>query len=175
MTSVFSLARSSTAGNCLAPHGCVERGRNWWCCRSTSNRRCHGLAVGGGTRDRPPGNRGIRHGMFGSRLVRRFGLRRLLIASNLLCGVGFLLLTDLPSSGHFSAVFAAVILVCFGTVGAVMGTTIMAAQGMAEEESGTRRRCYQHHSPSWRRPRRRGAHRSRRGAPRRVRCLERPR
>ncbi len=84
----------------------------------------------------PQGIVGFATGMFGSRLVRRFGLRRLLIASTFSAGVGFLLLTDLPSSGHFSAVFAAVILVGFGTVGAVMGTTIMAAQGMAEEDQG---------------------------------------
>lgn len=84
----------------------------------------------------PQGIVGFITGMFGSRLVRRLGLRRLLIFSTFAAGVGFLLLTDLPSSGQFSAVFCAVLLVGFGTVGTVMGTTIMAAQGMAEEDQG---------------------------------------
>ena len=84
----------------------------------------------------PQGIMGFFTGMFGSRLVRRLGLRWLLIISTFTAGVGFLVLTDLPSSGHISAVFAAVLLVGFGTVGTVMASTIMATQGMAESDQG---------------------------------------
>jgi MFS family permease len=84
----------------------------------------------------PQGITGFLTGMFGSRLVRRLGLRRLLIISTFTAGVGFLLLTNLPSSGHVSWVFAAVLLVGFGTVGTVMASTIMATQGMAASDQG---------------------------------------
>jgi EmrB/QacA subfamily drug resistance transporter len=84
----------------------------------------------------PQGIMGFFTGMFGTRLVRRLGLRRLLIVSTLAAGIGFLALIDLPSSGHVSSVFGAVILVGFGTVGTVMAATIMATQGMAESDQG---------------------------------------
>jgi len=84
----------------------------------------------------PQGITGFFTGMFGTRLVRRLGLRRLLMLSTFTAGIGFLILTGLPSSGHVSAVFAAVLLVGFGTVGTVMASTIMATQGMAESDQG---------------------------------------
>jgi EmrB/QacA subfamily drug resistance transporter len=84
----------------------------------------------------PQGVVGFVTGMFGSRLLRRIGLRRLLIASTLSTGLGFFFLVNLPSSGHYSAVFAAVLLVGFGTVGTVFGTTVMAAHGMADADQG---------------------------------------
>lgn len=84
----------------------------------------------------PQGITGFFTGMFGSRLVRRLGLRRLLMISTFTAGIGFLVLTGLPSSGHVSLVFAAVLLVGFGTVGTVMASTIMATQGMAESDQG---------------------------------------
>ncbi len=84
----------------------------------------------------PQGVVGFITGMFGSRLLRRVGLRRLLIASTLAIGLGFLALTNLPSSGHYSALFAVVLLIGFGTVGTVFGTTVMASQGMADADQG---------------------------------------
>jgi predicted MFS family arabinose efflux permease len=84
----------------------------------------------------PQGVVGFITGMYGSRLLRRVGLRRLLVASTLAIGVGFLALTDLPSTGHYSAVFAVVLLIGFGTVGTVFCTTVMAAHGMANKDQG---------------------------------------
>jgi EmrB/QacA subfamily drug resistance transporter len=84
----------------------------------------------------PQGVMGFVIGMFGSRLVRRLGLRRQLIVSTFTAGIGFLILTSLPSTGHYNAIFSAVLLVGFGTVGTTMAATIMAAQGMAASEQG---------------------------------------
>jgi EmrB/QacA subfamily drug resistance transporter len=84
----------------------------------------------------PQGIMGFITGMFGTRLVHRLGLRRLLMLSTFAAGVGFLVLTGLPSSGHYSVLFSAVLLVGFGTVGTVMAATIMATQGMAASDQG---------------------------------------
>jgi MFS family permease len=84
----------------------------------------------------PQGIMGFITGMFGTRLVRRLGLRRLLMLSTFTAGIGFLVLTGLPSSGHYSFLFGAVLLVGFGTVGTVMAATIMATQGMAASDQG---------------------------------------
>jgi EmrB/QacA subfamily drug resistance transporter len=84
----------------------------------------------------PQGIVGFITGMFGSRLARTIGLRKLLIASTLSVGIGFLILMNLPSGGHYSAVFLAVLLIGFGTVGTVFGTTVMASQGMADADQG---------------------------------------
>jgi hypothetical protein len=51
-------------------------------------------------------------------------------------GIGFLVLSQLPTSGHYSALFAVVVLIGFGTVGTVFGTTVMAASGMAQADQG---------------------------------------
>jgi predicted MFS family arabinose efflux permease len=84
----------------------------------------------------PQGAMGFLTGMFGARLVRRFGMRSLLVAATAAVGAGFLVLSHLPASGHYSPLFAAVVLVGFGTVGTVFGTTVMAASGMAESDQG---------------------------------------
>jgi predicted MFS family arabinose efflux permease len=84
----------------------------------------------------PQGVVGFITAMFGTRLVRRFGMRALLVMATAATGVGFLVLAHLPSNGHYSPLFAAVILVGFGTVGTVFGTTVMAASGMAETDQG---------------------------------------
>jgi len=84
----------------------------------------------------PQGVIGFITRMFASRLLRRVGLRRLLIASTLAIGVGFLTLSNLPASGHYNALFAIVLLISFGTVGTVFGTTVMASQGMADADQG---------------------------------------
>ena len=84
----------------------------------------------------PQGAMGFLTGMYGSRLIRVLGMRRLLMASTLSTGVGFLALTALPSSGHYGVALLAVILVGFGTVGTVFGSTVMATAGMADSDQG---------------------------------------
>jgi EmrB/QacA subfamily drug resistance transporter len=84
----------------------------------------------------PQGVVGFITGMFGARLVGRIGMRALLVAATASMGVGFLILAHLPSSGHYSPVFFAVVLVGFGVVGTVFGTTVMAASGMAQSDQG---------------------------------------
>jgi EmrB/QacA subfamily drug resistance transporter len=84
----------------------------------------------------PQGLVGFLTGMTGVRLIRRLGMRPLLIAATTATGTGFLALSQLPASGHYSPLFAAVLLVGFGTVGTIFGTTVMAASGMADEDQG---------------------------------------
>jgi EmrB/QacA subfamily drug resistance transporter len=84
----------------------------------------------------PQGVVGFITALFGARLVRRFGMRFLLVVATASTGVGFLFLAHLPMSGHYSPILAAVVLVGFGTVGTVFATTVMAASGMAEADQG---------------------------------------
>jgi len=73
-------------------------------------------------------------GMFGSRLVRRLGMRTLLITATAATGFGFLILANLPTGGHYSPLLGAVVPVGFGTIGTVFGTMVMAASGMADAD-----------------------------------------
>jgi EmrB/QacA subfamily drug resistance transporter len=84
----------------------------------------------------PQGVVGFVTGMFGARLVRRVGMRTWLVMSTAAAGIGFLALSHLPTSGHYSALFAVIVLIGFGTVGTVFGTTVMAASGMAQADQG---------------------------------------
>jgi len=84
----------------------------------------------------PQGIVGFITGLFGSRLVRRLGMRTLLITATASTGIGFLILANLPAGGHYSPLCGAVLLVGFGTVGTVFGTTVMAASGMADADQG---------------------------------------
>ena len=84
----------------------------------------------------PQGVIGFITGMFGARLVGRIGMRALLVVAPAASGVGFLVLAHLPLSGHYSPLFAAVVLVGFGTVGIAFATTVMAASGMAQTHQG---------------------------------------
>jgi EmrB/QacA subfamily drug resistance transporter len=84
----------------------------------------------------PQGVVGFATGMFGSRLIRRVGMRRLLVTSGISAGLGFLALVAIPSSGHYGAALLAVVFVGFGTVGAIFGSTVMATAGMADSDQG---------------------------------------
>jgi EmrB/QacA subfamily drug resistance transporter len=84
----------------------------------------------------PQGVVGFVTGMFGARLVRRFGMRTLLVVATAAAAIGFLALSHLPTSGHYDALFAVVVLIGFGTVATVFGTTVMAASGMAQADQG---------------------------------------
>lgn len=84
----------------------------------------------------PQGVVGFATGMFGSRLIRRLGVGRLLMVSTFATGVGFLMLTALPGHGHYGVALLAVLPIGFGTVRTVFGTTVMAAAGMADSDQG---------------------------------------
>jgi EmrB/QacA subfamily drug resistance transporter len=84
----------------------------------------------------PQGVIGFATGMFGSRLIRRVGMRRLLVTSGISAGLGFLGLIAIPSSGHYGVALLAVVLVGFGTVGSIFGSTVMATAGMADSDQG---------------------------------------
>ena len=84
----------------------------------------------------PQGVVGFVTGMFGARLVRRIGMRSLLMSATGAVGLGFLVLMHLPASGHYSLALAAVVFVGFGTVGTVFGSTVLAASGMADTDQG---------------------------------------
>jgi MFS family permease len=96
----------------------------------------HDSALFAGLVIAPQGVVGFVTGMFGARLVRRLGMRMLLVVSTAASGAGFLVLMHLPATGRYSPLFAAVVLVGFGTVGTVFGTTVMAASGMADADQG---------------------------------------
>jgi EmrB/QacA subfamily drug resistance transporter len=84
----------------------------------------------------PQGVVGFVTGMIGSRLIRRLGMRALLTTATGAVGAGFALLSQLPAHGHYTVLFNAVVLVGFGTVGTVFGTTVMAASDMADADQG---------------------------------------
>jgi EmrB/QacA subfamily drug resistance transporter len=96
----------------------------------------HDSPVASGLVIAPQGVMGFLTGMFGARLLRRCGMRSLLVVATAAVGAGFLVLSYLPTGGHYSPLFAAVVLVGFGTVGTVFGTTVMAASGMAQSDQG---------------------------------------
>jgi len=84
----------------------------------------------------PQGVIGFAAGIFGARLMRRLGLQRLTVLTGTAAMVGFLILTQLPGSGGFSPVLAAVTLVGFGTAGAAYVSMITATNGMADSDQG---------------------------------------
>jgi EmrB/QacA subfamily drug resistance transporter len=84
----------------------------------------------------PQGVIGFTAGAFGARLARRIGIRRVLVLTGILAVAGFAVLTQLPSTGHYSPVFAAVMLVGFGTAGTAFGTMVIATTGVAGAEQG---------------------------------------
>ena len=84
----------------------------------------------------PQGVIGFTAGLSGARLARRIGVRRVLVLTSSLAAVGFLILTRLPAGGGYSPLFAAVMLVGFGTAGTAFGTMVTASQGAADDEQG---------------------------------------
>ncbi len=84
----------------------------------------------------PQGVIGFTAGATGARLAKRIGIRRVLILTGALAAAGFLALTQLPSTGHYSPVLAAVMLVGFGTAGTAFGTMVIATGGVPSEEQG---------------------------------------
>jgi EmrB/QacA subfamily drug resistance transporter len=84
----------------------------------------------------PQGVIGFIAGAFGARLARRIGIRRVLVLTGIMAAAGFAVLTQLPASGHYSPVLAAVMLVGFGTAGTAFGTMVIATTGVAGAEQG---------------------------------------
>jgi EmrB/QacA subfamily drug resistance transporter len=84
----------------------------------------------------PQGVIGFIAGAFGARLARRIGIRRVLVLTGIVAAAGFAVLTQLPATGHYSPVLAAVMLVGFGTAGTAFGTMVIATTGVAGAEQG---------------------------------------
>jgi EmrB/QacA subfamily drug resistance transporter len=96
----------------------------------------HDSPIAAGLVIAPQGIAGFTAGMFGVRLLRRFGTRVLLVMTTAAVGVGFLVLSHLPAHGHYSPLFAAVVLIGFGTAGTVFTATVMASSGMSQSDQG---------------------------------------
>ena len=84
----------------------------------------------------PQGVVGFIAGAFGARLARRIGIQRVLVITCATAAAGFLILTRLPQTGHYSPLFLAVMLVGFGTAGTAFGTMVTATQGIDRSEQG---------------------------------------
>ncbi len=84
----------------------------------------------------PQGVIGFMAGVFGARLMRRFGLKRLTMLTGVAAFAGFLVLTQLPASGSYSPVLAAVVLVGFGTAGLGYASMVGATNGMEDGDQG---------------------------------------
>jgi EmrB/QacA subfamily drug resistance transporter len=84
----------------------------------------------------PQGVIGFTAGAFGARLAGRLGIRRVLVLTSAVAAAGFLLLTRLPASGHYSPILTAVMLVGFGTAGTAFGTMVLATTGVTGTEHG---------------------------------------
>ena len=84
----------------------------------------------------PQGIVGFAAGMLGARLAGRVGVRRVLILTSGLAMAGFLILTQLPATGSYSLLLAAVMPVGFGTAGTAFGTMVIASGGVADSDQG---------------------------------------
>ena len=84
----------------------------------------------------PQGAIGFTAGVSGATLARRMGVNRVLVLTSSLAAIGFLILSRLPAGGGYSPLFAAVMLVGFGTAGTAFATMVTASQGAADEEQG---------------------------------------
>ena len=82
----------------------------------------------------PQGIIGFTAGAFGARLAGRVGIRRVLVLTTAAATAGFLVLTQLPATGRYSPLFAAVMLIGFGTAGTAFGTMVIASGGVAKAE-----------------------------------------
>jgi EmrB/QacA subfamily drug resistance transporter len=84
----------------------------------------------------PQGIVGFAAGVSGARLSARLGLRRMLVLTNLAATAGFLVLTQLPASGSYSPLLAAVMFVGFGSAGTAFGALVSASRGVADQDQG---------------------------------------
>jgi EmrB/QacA subfamily drug resistance transporter len=84
----------------------------------------------------PQGIIGLATGLLGARLARRLGIRRVLVLTSIAATAGFAVLTQLPVSGGYSPLLAAVMLVGFGTAGTAFGSMVTASAGIADSDQG---------------------------------------
>jgi EmrB/QacA subfamily drug resistance transporter len=84
----------------------------------------------------PQGIVGFTAGAFGARLAGRIGVGRVLVLTTTSTTAGFLVLTQLPASGGYSPLFAAVMFIGFGTAGTAFGTMVIASGGVAKADQG---------------------------------------
>jgi EmrB/QacA subfamily drug resistance transporter len=84
----------------------------------------------------PQGVVGFAAGAAGARLAARLGVYRLLVLTNAVALLGFLVLTRLPATGGYSPLLAAVTFVGFGTAGTAFGAMVTATRGVADEDQG---------------------------------------
>jgi EmrB/QacA subfamily drug resistance transporter len=96
----------------------------------------HDSALATGLAIAPQGIVGFTAGAFGARLAARIGLRRLLIATSAATTIGFIVLTQLPASGSYSPLLAAVVFVGFGSAGTAFGAMVSASRGVPDAEQG---------------------------------------
>jgi EmrB/QacA subfamily drug resistance transporter len=96
----------------------------------------HDSPLASGLTIAPQGVVGFVAGIFGARLMGRLGLQRLTVVTGIAAMFGFLILTQLPMSGGYDPVLAAVTLVGFGTAGASYVSMISATNGMADRDQG---------------------------------------
>jgi hypothetical protein len=81
----------------------------------------------------PQGMVGFAAGALGARLAARLGMHRLLVLTNAVAMLGFLVLTQLPATGGYSPLLAAVTFVGFGTA---FGSMVTASKGVADGDQG---------------------------------------
>ena len=84
----------------------------------------------------PQGVIGLATGLLGARLAGRLGIRRVLVLATIAATAGFAVLTQLPVAGGYSPLFAAVMLVGFGTAGTAFASTVIASNGVADSDQG---------------------------------------
>jgi EmrB/QacA subfamily drug resistance transporter len=84
----------------------------------------------------PQGIVGFAAGVLGARLAARMGVRWLLVLTNGVAMLGFLVLTHLPASGGYSPLLAAVTFVGFGTAGTAFGAMVTASRGVLDDDQG---------------------------------------
>jgi MFS family permease len=96
----------------------------------------HDSALATGLAIAPQGIVGFTAGAFGARLAARIGLRRLLITASAATTLGFIVLTQLPASGSYSPLLAAVVFVGFGSAGTAFGAMVSASRGVPDAEQG---------------------------------------
>jgi len=84
----------------------------------------------------PQGVVGLVTGLAGPRLVARLGLKRLLMLTATMTGVGLLMLAGATAVGTYPIMLAAVSLVGFGTAGTIFAATVGASNGVSDAEQG---------------------------------------
>jgi EmrB/QacA subfamily drug resistance transporter len=84
----------------------------------------------------PQGLVGLVTGLAGARLVARLGLKRLLMLTATMTGLGLLMLAGATVVGAYPIMVAAVSLVGFGTAGTIFAATVGASNGVSDAEQG---------------------------------------